>query len=392
MSQQAGKAVSKWTATIGGKAVGGQPPTFDDIETEVDDLKRFTNVLFEDDTSDRWNPKVRELLVMALLLRYEQFCDVVRSHPEATVAVAVDVDADFDANTSSLRDHLFLCRVNQALEKARVCKDMFGNWIVEARRAFLSRNIPGIPIGKFSLYDGGKDGNPILMDPRCFVDHFNALALVTQSIHMDLQHQKHMLNDIRKSLGTERAINNDYIIGKIYNMDKSIRRLENHLMGEAKPTATTLSSSSSGVIRFSVSSKGLTNQMSVADVTVAFFFDNHPVGWKLDKESDSWSDVDISERKRLRNHFSAIKRAVRMVLMHADSYPSIPNDPLQYKESIRRIATAAEERIRNDLCFGNRIITIYKLNGHSEMKNLEKSLKLPENTPEEACKFFKSDT
>ena len=104
--------------------------------------------------------------------------------------------------------------------------------------------------------------------------------------------------------------------------------------------------------------------MSVADVTVSFFVDNYPAGFKKDKDSDSWNDLDPTERKRLRNHFAAIKRAVRMVLMHADSYPTIPDD----KESIRRLATAAVERIRNELEFGNKTITYYKLTATQQLR------------------------
>ena len=99
MSQQAGKAVSKWTAKIGDLIVGGQPPTFDDIggyfgtpspdsedgalpagalvDGDREKLQRFTSVSFEDDASGCWNPKVRELSVMTLLLRCEQFLDVL---------------------------------------------------------------------------------------------------------------------------------------------------------------------------------------------------------------------------------------------------------------------------------------------------------------------------
>lgn len=63
--QQAGKAASKWTSKIGDLVVGGQPPTFNDIEGKHEELQQCTNVLFEDDVTGRWNPKVRELLVMA---------------------------------------------------------------------------------------------------------------------------------------------------------------------------------------------------------------------------------------------------------------------------------------------------------------------------------------
>jgi hypothetical protein len=41
------------------------------------------------------------------------------------------------------------CRIKQALEKAGACEVMFANWKALARKAFLSRNIPGIPIEKF---------------------------------------------------------------------------------------------------------------------------------------------------------------------------------------------------------------------------------------------------
>lgn len=63
-----GKAVSGWTARIGDPIVGGQPPTFDDIEGNRKELQQFTNLLFEDDTVNHWDPKVRELSVMTLLL------------------------------------------------------------------------------------------------------------------------------------------------------------------------------------------------------------------------------------------------------------------------------------------------------------------------------------
>jgi hypothetical protein len=78
--------------------------------------------------------------------------------------------------------------------------------------------------------------------------------------------------------------------------------------------------------------------------------------------------------------------------MHTDTYPSPAENqtPLQFKEAIKRITRAAEERIRNNLEFGNKTITIHKLSNHQDMKALEKSLQLPANTPESARKFFNS--
>lgn len=160
-------------------------------------------------------------------------------------------------------------------------------------------------------------------------------------------------------------------------------------MGECSKSP--ISKPSKNVIRFSITSKGLTNNMSLTDVTVAFFVDDYPAGFALDKDSDSWSDIGSTEKKRLRNHFFIIKRAAKMVLMHAQSYPLIPEDPSKYKEVIRRIATAAEECTRNDFEFGNKKISIHTLTNHPATKTLEKTLKLPDNTPEAMRRFFKSD-
>jgi len=86
MSHQAGKAISKWTASFGDAFAGGQPPAFDDITTEVEHLRCFADALFEDDPLGRWKPKTRESLVIALLLRCDQFCDITLAHPfEATL-------------------------------------------------------------------------------------------------------------------------------------------------------------------------------------------------------------------------------------------------------------------------------------------------------------------
>jgi len=57
-------------------------------------------VIFEDDTEERWSPKVRELLIMTLLLRYDEFCDILEKNPFAKL-----VEADgFDGS-----NHRFTC-------------------------------------------------------------------------------------------------------------------------------------------------------------------------------------------------------------------------------------------------------------------------------------------
>jgi len=266
---------------------------------------------------------------------------------------------------------------------------LFPSWIEETRQAFLSRNAPGIPIENFSLYGGSASyGKKILVDPRCFTDHFNALASVAQANHMELQHQRHTLNDIRNAFNVESKITSSFIVERLFNIEKSVRRLEDRLIGEAPapvpPPAL-------NVIRFSISSQCLPNNASLSDVTITFFANNYPTGYAMDTKGPTWNELDPQQKKSLRNKFGSIKRAVRMVLMHADAYPVIAN-----KSAIRVIATAAEKRLLDALGLEDKSISIYKLEKQlklPEMKEMlvEKSLKLPENTPDDMRKFFKGD-
>ena len=82
--------MSGWTMRVCGEITGGQPPTFDDLELDgLEQLREFSDALFADDTEKRWDPKVRELLVMTLLLRFDQFIQILMENPIA---------ADYETN------------------------------------------------------------------------------------------------------------------------------------------------------------------------------------------------------------------------------------------------------------------------------------------------------
>lgn len=199
-------------------------------------------MIFEDDEDERWHPKVRELLVMALLLRCDQFVDISQSHPFAKLVEGfLDDGVPQDCCTcSTVWDNLFLSRLDQALEKACGCdRDrMFSNWVSEARKAFLSRNAPGPPTEPFRFCGG--DSHDILMDPRCFTDHFNAVASTAQANHMELQHHRHPLNDILNGFNVESKITSSLIVDGLFNIKKLVRRLEENLMGAPKPATPPL--------------------------------------------------------------------------------------------------------------------------------------------------------
>lgn len=155
-------------------------------------------------------------------------------------------------------------------------------------------------------------------------------------------------------------------------------------MGERPDESS--SKPASNVSKFSTGVKGLTNQMSMADVFVKFFGEDCRAGHLLDLNSDSWKeDLSKPEKKALKNKFAIIKHAVRFVLVNSDSCPA-PD-----KESLRRTAIPAEEHIRANLEFGNKRISVHTLTSHPVLRNPETSLKLPDDAPEDACKFFNSN-
>jgi hypothetical protein len=367
LSSQAGKALSRWSHRIGDVIHGGQPPSFDDIggyhgsptpppsqdsdavatalvDANRDKLRQFADVLFEDDVKQCWHPKVRELLVMTLLLCYDQFCAVLRKHPQAYIIglsfksynpsdPRFNIDHSLDYTT--IQDHLFVCRVKRVLEKAGVDEVVFNDWGKCARSAFIERNLITIP--DLSLYGG--NNKRIMMDPRCFIDHFNALSSLAQSTHHVVQQLRRQLNDMTEIMTHNLQLNNQHYFTQSALVD-SVRRIESHLGGNRPQSVPP--QPSSDITKFTVSSKGITNHMSVSDVFVSFFSEDYRAGFELDKKSEAWKeDMGVPERKRYKNLFAKIKRAIRMVLMHADKFPLIPDDPSKYKEVLRRTASVS---------------------------------------------------
>ena len=263
-------------------------------------------------------------------------------------------------------------------------KFTFNKWCECARSAFVERNLTAIP--DFTPYGG--NNKRIKLDPRCFIDHMNSVTSLAQSNHHVIQQLRRQLTDVQEIL-THYLTSTHQHLHETQNVAESVRRIERHLLPDRPQSVSP--QPSIDVTKFTVSSKGITNQMSVSDVFVSFFYEDYCSGFELDKKSEAWKeDMDTPERKHYKNRFAKIKRAVRMVLMHADEFPMIPDDPSNYKEVLRRTATSAEERVRSSLNFGDKRISFYTLTNHPELKELEAKLNLPANTPDDWQKFFKS--
>ncbi|CAB9531278.1 unknown protein [Seminavis robusta] len=162
---------------------------------------------------------------------------------------------------------------------------------------------------------------------------------------------------------------------QVYAMATSIRRLEDHILGEvdSKPVTT----ANPPVRKFTVSSKALARHASVVDVTVLFFSDDFPAGMALEQRSDSWKDMDEKEKKSHRNRYSSIKRAVRMVVMHMDSFPLVSDR--DFKSTLRHVVSKAIERLRTNYKISeDKTITVHTIASNSQQTpTLEKTMNLP---------------
>jgi len=68
-------------------------------------------------------------------------------------------------------------------------------------------------------------------------------------------------------------------------------------------------------------------------------------------------DVQPEEKKRIKAKFCTLKGVVKLVLLHADSCPVMPENPTRCEEVIRRIATMAHERSQDAIGKKNNVIT-----------------------------------
>lgn len=282
-----------------------------------------------------------------------------------------DIDRFHDCDT--IQDHLFVHRIREALLRADVDKLTFNKWCEETRHAFIERNVAGLPSSAIDLCGG--NGKSVMMDVRCFAEHFAALSSTTQSTHVAVRQLRHQMSNITDILRFKRLDTN-----KLCAMSNSIKSLEDHILGEEDFGPAT-HPPSIPMKKFSVSSKALANHASAVDVTVLFFVEDFPVGMSMEQRSDSWKDLEPKAQRSLRNRFGAIRRAVRMVVHHMSSFP--PMTDHDFKSTLCNLAIEAVKGLRQSCHLPeDKNITVHAMASNSQTTPLELALNLPSDLPE----------
>ena len=76
------------------------------------------------------------------------------------------------------------------------------------------------------------------------------------------------------------------------------------------------------------------------------------------------------------------------MLLHSDASPIMTGSRAECKQLLKAIGKESEERIRVQLKLGDKSVTMCKVLCHAKIKELENTLELPKNTPEDTSRFF----
>ena len=401
MQQQAGKAISGWTAKIGDTTVGGQPPSLRDIHTSPDLLEPFVAHVFIHDTSNGWHPTIRELLVASMLRHYDDFCALLQQEPENRF--------------ERVEDHFFVATIQDKLQASGVDGATFEAWKKEVRIGFFNKNLPALAIQDFPrhLGDTANPFHQIMMDPRCFVDHFNSLAAHYMGLHSQvcqqqtsignltamvngMQVQLQRQNELIREMAT--SLQNRPAVVPVSPSDTSSPPLSPRRSSRKSRPSPSSTPTKPFIKRFSVAFQTLTKGCTIADRFVFFFAERARAGYDEDKALD----MDATETKKVRNDFTRLKRTVRLMLLFCDAFPSEkPNDPTElasWLAALREMATQAEATMRSLLYPDNpnKVMTQSALTGKAismvtkewEDGTSEFQRQLPDNTPNETKSWF----
>lgn len=332
-------------------------------------FKEFVHMfVFDFDYDNGWSPIVREMLVCTAIYHYDDFVRVVMSHP----------DGEFGSDESK---HTFICRFQRALNLAGVSQPLFDAWKKEIRDGFVNRNLTALPYPEIETRAGpGTSVSQLLMDPRTFVSQTNNLVSNYQSMQgllVSTRDQVSCVSDEVLHLRTENKYLGeklDYVIGELSRTTEAVFAMyqvmrsggtqvpcvefsppTNMPAPATHPVTPTSLSSSRGrrdeavfempYVAFSSSSRFMNNQsIQLSRQFVYFFSYQAHKAYKEEQTTQTWKDMDKSERKKITNRMKSLKEVVRFMCLLGEEIPPDPplGNPSEYKPWLVKLNELAE--------------------------------------------------
>lgn len=410
MLKQAAKAVSGWTAKIGETVMGGIPPSLDDVRVENDKLNVFVEHLFIKDVNNHWSQPIRQILVATLLRHYEEFENTIAMEPSG----------DFQDPSK----HLFVACIKQKLYEAGVETELFHQWQEQVKEGFFNRNLPALPIQNFprGMGDVNNPFHNVVLDPRCFTDHINALTQQYMALHGSVVTLQGTVNNITstvspfmfrmKEIADSFEVLNarmEYFMAGSYSgtlpqVVSSPARSRSSRTSQSPQAALEPEEFSelSHIKHFSVSVKSHKDKSGrpVSDWLYYFFTEQAQLGYEKDKaEMDKKEKTEAlkKERTRLKNQFQRAKKTVKVLLHFCEEYPrERPSDvgSLQrWEQEVKRLGLQAEQKMQK-MMFADQGLEGKPISQNILLKSeqfttaAESTLSFPPDTPEEALKFW----
>jgi hypothetical protein len=275
--------------------------------------------------------------------------------------------------------HPFVQRVQEATQQCGISDEVFNQWQADIIRSFKTRNAYALAIDK--ILDG-----PI--ESRTIIDMVHTMTNLIQSFGVKINDMSDTITSLKATIN-DASGNLQTIVDK--KVDDVMEGFQNLNLGpgqfrkeaqqgqeqhdEDAPPEPIILSSYSNLMRTG-------KEMPLLDIAF-YWFRYNTLQLYLNEKSRV---VTKSEGSKLRQHFSAIKSTMHVVIKNLNNYPDRmpsgePNNIVLWERSLKSQLEAALETIRPQ---------VERLNKNNVKKLVTeyKEKEFPEGTPEEVVLFF----
>jgi hypothetical protein len=271
-------------------------------------------------------------------------------------------------------EHPFVQRIREARRQCDISVELFKQWQDDVIKSFKSRNAYALSID--SIADG-----PI--ESRTIVEMVHCMTRLVHSHGVTLNHMSDSIASLKGTINDAGGILKKAVDDKV---DDVMAGFQNLNLGRGQQTQERHDEDAPAAEAITLSS--YTNLMKTGKemplLEIAFNWFRYDVRQLFFNEKSTVTDK--KEASRLRQHFSAIKSTMHVVIKNLNNYPDEmpsgePNKIVAWERSLKSEVEAALEKIKPH------VKTLNKNNVKALVKEYN-NIDFPAGTPEEVKKFF----